>query len=44
MSLFPHGTNAPLNAIAVREFPVVKPNGKAGSVDYLLYVNGKADG
>ena len=30
--------------VAVREFPVVKPDGKPGSVDYLLYADGKAIG
>lgn len=30
--------------VAVREFPVVKPDGKRGSVDYLLYADGKAIG
>jgi hypothetical protein len=30
--------------VAVREFPVVKPDGKRGSVDYLLYAGGKAIG
>jgi len=28
--------------VAVREFPVVKPDGKRGSVDYLLYAGAKA--
>ncbi len=28
--------------VAVREFPVVKPDLKRGSVDYLLYAGGKA--
>ena len=30
--------------VAVREFPVVKADGKRGSVDYLLYAQGKAIG
>ena len=30
--------------VAVPEFPVVKPDGRRGSVDYLLYANGKAIG
>ena len=30
--------------VAVREFPVVKPDGKGGSVDYLLYAGAKAIG
>jgi hypothetical protein len=30
--------------VAVREFPVVKPDEKRGSVDYLLYAGGKAIG
>lgn len=30
--------------VAVREFRVVKPGGKAGSVDYLLYAGAKAIG
>lgn len=30
--------------VAVREFPVVKPDGKRGSVDYLLYADAKAIG
>ena len=44
MNLFPRGVDAELNAIAVREFPVTKPGGAKGRVDYLLYVNGKAIG
>ena len=27
--------------VAVREFPVVKPSGKRGSVDYVLYADAK---
>jgi len=30
--------------VAVREFPVVKPDGKRGSVDYLLYADAQAIG
>ena len=30
--------------VAVREFPVIKPDGRRGSVDYLLYADGKAIG
>jgi len=30
--------------VAVREFRVVKPDGKPGAVDYLLYAGGKAIG
>lgn len=32
------------SGVAVREFPVVRPDGKRGSVDYLLYAGAKAIG